>query len=98
VRHAGALVALVDRIIGEDQDTLALFREATVGKQGAHGDNVTMKPERGNSAYTLDRLKRENRDLFDKVVAGELSAQCGGDQAFRKKLAPVPPSPRLTIL
>jgi hypothetical protein len=45
---------------------LAMWREATTGKKGRpskeNSDNVTIKPERGNSrAYTLDRLRRERR-------------------------------------
>jgi hypothetical protein len=40
------------------------------------GDNVTFSTdERGNNpTYTLRRLKRDNPELADRVVRGELSA------------------------
>jgi hypothetical protein len=49
-------------------------------------DNISL-PSYGTSAtYTLKRLKRERRDLFDKVCAGELSANAAAIEAgFRKK-------------
>ena len=53
---------LVRKPVGE-AETLALWREATVGETHAHrddSDNVTITPERGNGkSYTLSRLKRE---------------------------------------
>jgi hypothetical protein len=57
----------------------------------ADGDNVTIKPERGNSrAYTLDRLRRERPDLFERVKAGEFSANAAAIEAgFRKRATPL---------
>jgi hypothetical protein len=55
-----------------DPEVLALWRRETTAPLGTnqHTDNVsTLKPEHGNSlAYTLDRLKRERPDLFERVV------------------------------
>jgi hypothetical protein len=59
------------------------------GAKGGRGhkasDNVTSF--RGNAAtYTLKRLKRDRRDLFDKVCAGKMSANAAAIEAgFRKK-------------
>ena len=77
-------------LIEDDAELLAMWRKAMVGKQGAHSDNITMRPERGTSlAYTLDRLQRERPDLFDRVVAKEISAHAAAIEAgFRHKLTP----------
>jgi hypothetical protein len=50
---------------------------------------MTLAHQRGNRrAYTLDRLKRNNPELFAKVVNGELSANAAAIEAgFRKKLS-----------
>jgi len=71
-----------------DIEVQAMFREAMVGKQGAHSSNITMKPIRGTTrAYTLVRLKQEKPELYKQVVAGELSANAAAIKAgFRKKL------------
>lgn len=64
-----------------------------------HGvDNTSSgKTGDGNSrAYTLNRLKRERPDLFELVVAGELSANAAAIRAgFRKKLTPLEQFARL---
>lgn len=74
-----------------DDEVLVMWREHTVGKQGAHSSNRTMKPVRGTTrAYTLDRLKRERPDLFDKVTAKEMSANAAAIEAgFRKQTTPL---------
>jgi hypothetical protein len=50
---------------------LTLWREATTGQRHIHRadtDNISITLKHGTSvAYTLDRLKRERPDLFDKV-------------------------------
>jgi hypothetical protein len=82
-----------------DADALTMWREATVGKHGGDrkskdapikNDNIILdqpKPKQGTSrAYTLDRLKRERPDLFERVKAKELSANAAAIEAgFRKK-------------
>lgn len=41
--------------VGHGNQQLQLWREAMVGKRGAHSSNRTMKPKRGTTrAYTLD--------------------------------------------
>jgi hypothetical protein len=84
----------VEAPIQDDAETLTLWREATTAKPHVHvgdGDNVTIKPERGNArAYTLARLKRERSDLFKQVTAGKLSANAAAITAgWRKKLTPL---------
>ena len=70
-------------VIQDDAEALALFREAMV--DGPGGDkksedriihNIVMNDTvQGNSkSYTVSRLKRDRPDLFERVVAGELSA------------------------
>lgn len=84
----------VEALLKDEPEVLALWRKATTGKQGAHTDNVSMKPEHGNSrAYTLARLKRERPDLFDKVCAGEVSANAAAIKAGWRK----PPTPLSTL-
>lgn len=81
----------VEALLKDVPEVLAMWRDATTPKQGAHRDNVTMKREGGNSrAYTLARLKRERPDLFKRVVAGELSANAAAIEAeWRKPPAPL---------
>ena len=89
----------VEALLKDDPEALQMWRAATTAKKGGDRksdnaikrDNVTNDPERGNAkAYTLDRLKRERKDLFDEVVAGNLSANAAAIQAgFRKPGAEV---------
>ena len=61
----------IEAVIKDHPEVLALWREAMVGKQGAHADNVSMKDAGNSRAYTVSRLKRESPGLFQQVVAGE---------------------------
>jgi hypothetical protein len=62
----------------DSPEVLACWREEMKeqGKRNDLCDNITeVKEATGTSkAYTLSRLKRENAELFQQVVAGELSA------------------------
>jgi hypothetical protein len=80
----------VEKMIADDAEALKEYRDALVGEQGAHNDNIIMKAEQGTSlAYTLDRLNRDHPELFAKVAAKELSAHAAAIAAgFRKKLTP----------
>lgn len=52
--------------------------------------NVMTRNQGNGRAYTMGRLKREAPELFDRVVAGELSANAAAIKAgFRKKLTPL---------
>ena len=71
-----------------------MWREAMTGEKHKHkqpdGDNITIKPERGTSReYTASRLMKQRPDLFEKVKAGELSANKAAIEAgFRKVKTP----------
>ncbi len=85
----------IQAVIQDDPEALALFREAMVDGPGGDkksedriiSDNITNDLiERGTSkSYTVSRLKRDRPDLFERVVAGELSANRAAIEAgFRK--------------
>jgi len=82
----------IEALIEHDDDTLAMWRKATVGAKHVHADgyNRTIKPVRGTAkAYTLTRLKQETPALYQAVCAGELSANAAAIEAgFRKKPTP----------
>lgn len=54
------------------------------------GDNVTIKPQRGNSrAYTVDRLSRDAPELYEAVKRREMSPYAAAIEAgFRKRPQP----------
>lgn len=84
----------VQKLISEDPETLVLWREAMKGQEGGNttSDIITgAGAATGTSrAYTLSRLKREFPDLFQQVVAGELSANAAAIKAgFRRKTTPL---------
>jgi hypothetical protein len=81
----GEKVEDVQRMISNDPEADAAFREAMVGSL----DNV--KGSDGNGkAYTLSRLKRETPDLFAAVVRGDMSANAAAIKAgWRKKKTPL---------
>lgn len=76
----GANLDFIEKVISDDAEALAMFREGTTRKAhrpvNGSGDNITTSPpKRGASkAYTLDRLKRERPNLFTEVKEGRLSA------------------------
>ena len=86
----------IQAVIQDDAEALALFREAMVDGPGqpktteakSINDNVinTLSSQGNSKAYTVSRLKRDRPDLFEKVVAGELSANKAAIEAgFRRK-------------
>jgi len=85
----------VEALLKDEPEVLALWRKATTGHQGRppkqKNDNIIVKPKQGTSrAYTLDRLKRERPDLFDRVCAGELSPNAAAIEAgWRKPATPL---------
>ena len=79
----------VEALLKDEPETLTLWRKAiTLSAHrpiGSH-NNIMTSVQGTSRAYTLDRLKRECRELFDKVCAGELSANAAAIMAgFRKK-------------
>ncbi len=92
----GEKIEDVERMISNDPEALADFREAVKeqthdrGNQhtGGKRNNVTLaKPATGNGkAYTLSRLKRETPELFAAVVRGEMSANAAAIKAGWRKV------------
>jgi hypothetical protein len=87
-------------VIRDDPEALEMFREETTASRGgdhtkkdqSNHDNIMIaRAEQGTSrAYTLSRLKSERRDLFERVIAGELSANKAAAHAgWRKKPSPL---------
>lgn len=80
---------LVEALIRDDPDTLRLWRQAVTRpnhRPAKTSDNVTTNDGRGNSlAYTLDRLQRHHPALYERVVAGELSAHAAAIEAGIRK-------------
>jgi hypothetical protein len=86
----------IEAIIKSDIESLALFRDAMVDGPGqprlsetkSISDNVTNTLiDRGNSkSYTVSRLKRDRPDLFERVVAGELSANRAAIEAGYRRI------------
>lgn len=84
----------VESVIKDDPEALRLFREAVShqGERTDFNDNVIeVKATQGNSlAYTLDRLHREAPELYEQVVAKEMSANAAAIKAgFRKVKTPL---------
>lgn len=77
----------VELLLKDEPEVLAMWRKEITSEQGAHHNNIMMKAKQGTSrSYTLNRLKRERPDLFEKVCAGELSANAAAIKAgFRRK-------------
>jgi hypothetical protein len=85
----------IEAVIKDNAEVLAMWeREMQVG-QGHRSDLVDnvndVGASKGNSkAYTVSRLKRESPELFEKVVAGELSANAAAIKAgWRKVKSPL---------
>jgi hypothetical protein len=91
----------VEALLRYAPDVLVKWREAITGEPGGDrqsedakstNNNIINAPARQGTSlsYTLDRLKRERSDLFNRVVAGELSANAAAIEAgFRKKPVPI---------
>lgn len=88
--------AKIEAVIREDVEVLAMWREAMKGEEGGdkstHSNVMGAQSNQGNTrAYTVSRLKREAPALFERVKAGELSANAAAIEAgFRVKTFTVP--------
>jgi hypothetical protein len=90
----------IEALLKDSPEVLAMWEKEMQLKPGpkpkAEGEdssvnNINRTASKGTSkAYTLSRLKRENAELFQQVVAGELSANAAAVKAgWRKKLTPL---------
>jgi hypothetical protein len=72
----------IEAVIKDHPDVLALWREEMTNEPHKHNpdnDNIIISKQGTSKAYTVSRLKRESPELFEKVVAGELSANAADD-------------------
>jgi len=87
----------LSNLFSSDLHLRDLLREAKYGELESHGgdrrsqeareqpDNVRLKDWGNSSAYTIARLQRDNPELHERVVSGELSANKAAIEAgFRK--------------
>jgi len=88
----GEKIEDVERMIANDPEALADFREAMKGEPGRpkagtiRCESQPISKGTGNKAYTLSRLKRETPELFASVVRGELSANAAAVKAGWRKV------------
>ena len=84
----------MERMIANDPEALADFREAMKGEPGRpkagtiRCESQPISKGTGNKAYTLSRLKRETPELFAAVVRGELSANAAAVVRFSRDAHP----------
>ena len=86
----------IEKVLSDDPDVLALWRESTKRKPGPKGDdnyhdNIMVidpdKAQQGTSkSYTLSRLKREAPELYERVCNRELSANAAAIEAGLRKI------------
>jgi|SRR5271157_31400 len=73
-------------------EALDMLDRVTVGKQGAHVDNVNMRggPNGNARQYALRKLRKDAPELHAKVLVGELSPHRAMVQAgFRRQATPL---------
>jgi hypothetical protein len=99
----GADVDMLKRMCKKDDEALRLLREVVTDGDGnpsganqhSDGDGGSVDNINRSSGtskdYTLDRLAREDPELYEKVVADEMSANAAAIEAgFRTKTVSVP--------
>jgi hypothetical protein len=86
-KGVGVKLELVEKLIAGDTKAEAAFRDLTTGVKGQHhGMNHTMRrPSRIDRKAILARLRKERLDLFERVDAGELSANAAAIEAGWRK-------------
>ena len=87
----GADLDMVQKVISDDHEALALFRQETTGKPGGNRQSKKAKsitcvtsngiPKHGTKAYWDQRLREERNDLFERVKAGKLSTNAAAREA-----------------
>jgi hypothetical protein len=76
LKGLGSDVALVQRIVADDEKATALLREALKEKPGPKSShNNRMRTRQGTTrSYSLERLRKDAPELHAEVLAGNLSA------------------------
>lgn len=87
----GATVEQIERLVRDDEDATTELRDV-LKSPGRLRNNVTGVLVTGNALpYTLDRLKHQRPDLYERVKAKQLSANAAAIEAgFRKRTASIP--------
>lgn len=89
LRGLGSDMALIERIVANDTETLDLLDQALQTPTGVH--NVNTRPHGNAGATALRRLRKDAPELHADVLAGRLSAHGAMVQAgFRPKTVSVP--------
>lgn len=89
----GSDVALVQRIVADDKETLDLLDQALQSPVGVHRDtdNISISKHGTSAAGALRRLRKDAPELHADVLAGRLSAHGAMVRAgFRPKTVTVP--------
>jgi hypothetical protein len=99
LRGCGWPLAKVEALIKDDAETLAMWRKAVTPKHGGDrksehkqtkSDDIPLDGRGTSRAYLLARLKDEFSAIYDRVIAGEISAYAGAVEAgIRKKPTPL---------
>lgn len=87
----------VEALLQDDAEALRMFREAITAPHGGnrrdrpHKTDIVRVEHHGSSrAYTLTRLHAQHPALYERVVAGELSAHAAAIQAgLRRQRTPL---------
>jgi hypothetical protein len=91
IRGWGEDPKMVEAVIKDDPECLALYREAMKGEPGRPEIGCESQPIKtskgtGNKAYTCERLSKVAPELFEEVKAGRMSANAAAIKAgIRKK-------------
>ena len=85
----------IEDLLRNETEILPMYREAMKGVPGrnkeTHYNVIPLSTPQGNSrSYTLERLKKNEPELFAEVVKGSLSANAAAIKAgWRKLLTPL---------
>jgi hypothetical protein len=93
LKGLGSDVALIERIVAEDDVATKLLRKALKEKPGPKSShNNVMRTKQGNDrSYALQRLEHDAPELHAEVLAGRLSAHGAMVKAgYRPKTVSVP--------
>jgi hypothetical protein len=89
----GSDIALVERIVADDDDAIELLREALKERPipGNSHNNIMRVKQGTGRGYSLQRLRKDAPELHADVLAGRLSAHGAMVRAgFRPKTVTVP--------
>jgi hypothetical protein len=92
----GATVVQLERLVTDDPDAVLALRNALKAPHGGTRESKTAISRLGQQGSdslprTLDRLHRNRPDLYERVKAGELSANAAAIEAgWKRRMASIP--------